>query len=67
MQVLSEIPLWRCGAFRCVMVSYGSPPGVALQVFKAAVVVSTVPCEDPDCAARDGEKLFKIYCDSPPT
>jgi hypothetical protein len=59
MRVAGEMELWRWGGLECVLVHGGDPRGLAVQVRGQGRVLEHTPCDDPDCAAVEAERLYQ--------
>ena len=60
MRVLGEMELWRWGGLECVLVHGENPRGLAVQVRGQGRVLANTPCDDPDCAAVEAERLYQV-------
>ena len=59
MRVVGEMELWRWGGIECVLVHGEDPRGVLVQVRRQSRVLSNTPCDDPDHAAVEAERLYQ--------
>jgi hypothetical protein len=65
MRVLGEMELWRWGGLECVLVHGDNPRCLAVQVRGRGRILTTTPCDDPDCAAVEAERLYQVVSGEP--